>query len=144
MEKQVIDANIPESGAPYNLCVRYGNLIFISGLPPFDAQFSAQLREARNKGKPVPAFPNIPFERQVEIVMDNLKALVEAAGSNMDCLLKVTAWLKDQTTQEAFDRVYRRYFSAQSALPARTRIQAGRMPLDCGVEVEAIGYVPGG
>jgi 2-iminobutanoate/2-iminopropanoate deaminase len=71
-----------------------------------------------------------------------LKKLVEAAGSNMDCLLKVSVWLKDQRQQEEFDRVYRTYFSDLNSLPARTRLQAGRMPLDCGVEVEAIGYVP--
>ncbi len=142
MEKRVIDAGIPSSGAPYNLCVRYGNMIFISGLPPFDAEFSTRLREARARGAPAPKFPDIGFERQVEIVMDNLKALVEAAGSNLDCLLNVSVWLKDQGTQESFDRVYRRYFSGSAAWPARTRLQAGRMPMDCGVEIEAIGYVP--
>lgn len=74
--------------------------------------------------------------------MDHLKALVEAAGSNMDCLLKVIVWLKDQRQQEAFDRIYRTYFSSAEALPARTRMQAGRTPMDCALEVEAIGYVP--
>jgi 2-iminobutanoate/2-iminopropanoate deaminase len=44
---------------------------------------------------------------------------------------------------EEFDRIYRSYFSSPSDLPARTRIQAGRMPLDCDLEIEAIGYVPG-
>jgi len=74
--------------------------------------------------------------------MDNMKKLVEAAGSNMDCLLKVIVWLRDQRDAEAFDRIYRAYFAGREALPARTRIQAGRTPLDCGLEVEAIGYVP--
>jgi 2-iminobutanoate/2-iminopropanoate deaminase len=58
--------------------------------------------------------------------MDHMKALVETAGSNMDCLLKVIVWLKDQAKQEEFDRIYRTYFSSQEALPARTRMQAGR------------------
>lgn len=142
MKKEVINAGVAQSGAPFNLCVRYGDIIFISGLPPFDAGYSTRLREARAAGKPIPPFPDPPFERQVEMVMDNLKTLVEAAGSNMDCLLKVMVWLKDQGTQETFDRVYRRYFSGADAFPARTRIQAGRMPMDCGVEVEAIAYVP--
>jgi len=74
--------------------------------------------------------------------MDHLKRLVEAAGSNMDCLLKVIVWLKDQRQQEEFDRIYRSYFTGTATLPARTRMQAGRTPLDCGLEVEAIGYVP--
>ncbi len=142
MEKRNFDAGLPLTNAPFNLCVRHENLIFVSGLPPFDEDFSRQLREAREKGLPIPAFPDIPFERQVRIVMDNMKKLVEAAGSNMDCLLKVIVWLKDQRQSEEFDRIYRSYFSDRETLPARTRIQAGRTPLDCGLEVEAIGYVP--
>lgn len=142
MEKRIYDAGLPSSNAPFNLCVRHGDLIFISGLPPFDADFSRQVREAREKGLPIPPFPDPPFEQQVRLVMDNLKKLVEDAGSNMDCLLKVIVWLKDQRQAEEFDRIYRGYFSGRATLPARTRIQAGRTPMDCGLEVEAIGYVP--
>ncbi|HUZ74301.1 MAG TPA: RidA family protein [Stellaceae bacterium] len=142
MEKQIVTADVPETGGPFNMCVRYGDLIFISGLPPFEAEFCTRLREARAKGLPLPPFPDIPFERQVEIVMDHLQRLVEAAGSTMDCLLKVIVWLKDQSQQESFDRIYRRYFSSAATLPARTRMQAGRTPMDCGLEIEAIGYVP--
>ncbi|HXZ54744.1 MAG TPA: RidA family protein [Burkholderiales bacterium] len=141
-EKRVYDAGLPSTNAPFNLCVRHGDLIFISGLPPFDEAYSAALRGAREKGEPIPPFPNPPFDEQVRLVMDNLKKLVEAAGSSMDCLLKVIVWLRDQRDAEAFDRIYRGYFSSRDTLPARTRIQAGRTPLDCGLEVEAIGYVP--
>lgn len=142
MEKQVINAGVPETGGPFNLCVRHGDLFFISGLPPFEEEYAARLRAARAAGEPIPPMPDIPFERQAEIVMNHMKALVEGAGSTMDCLLKVSVWLKDQTQQETFDRIYRRYFTSPATLPARTRIQAGRMPMDCGLEVEAIGYVP--
>ncbi len=142
MDKQVIKADVPETSGPFNLCVRYGNLLFISGLPPFEESYAAQLREARANGQPIPPFPDVPFERQVRIVMDHMKRLVEAAGSNMDCLLKVIVWMKDQRQQEEFDRIYRTYFTNTEALPARTRMQAGRTPMDCGLEVEAIGYVP--
>jgi 2-iminobutanoate/2-iminopropanoate deaminase len=142
MKKQVVPISSLETGGPYNLCVRCGDLIFISGLLPYDAHFSARLREARAAGTASPPFPNLSFDRQVEIVMENLKDVVQAAGSNMDCLLKVSVWLKDQGQQNTFDRIYRRYFSAQPTLPARTRIQAGRLPMDCEVELEAIGYIP--
>jgi len=130
MHKQVIKSDVPETGGPFNLCVRHGNMIYVSGLPPFDAEFSAQLKSARANKQPIPAFPDIPFERQVRIVMDHLKKL------------KVIVWMKDQRQQEEFDRIYRSYFTSQETLPARTRMQAGRTPLDCGLEVEAIGYVP--
>jgi len=142
MEKQNYDAGLPVTNAPFNLCVRHGDLVFISGLPPFDEAFSNSVREAREKGLPIPPFPNPPFEQQVRLVMDNLKKLAEAAGSNMDCLLKVIVWLKDQRDSEQFDRIYRTYFASRETLPARTRMQAGRTPMDCGLEVEAIGYVP--
>ena len=142
MKKEVIHAAVPETGGPFNLCVKYDNLIFISGLPPFAEDYATKLRDARAKGEPIPPFPVIAFEQQVKIVMDHLKQLVEAAGSNMDCLLKVIVWLKDQRQAETFDRIYRGYFSSRETLPARTRMQAGRTPMDCGLEVEAIGYVP--
>jgi 2-iminobutanoate/2-iminopropanoate deaminase len=142
MDKEVIAADVPETGGPFNLCVKYGNLIFISGLPPFEEEYASRLRAARAKGDRIPPFPDMPFEKQARVVMDHLKALVEAAGSNMDCLLKVIVWLKDQRDQETFDRIYRTYFSNTAALPSRTRMQAGRTPMDCGLEVEAIGYVP--
>jgi 2-iminobutanoate/2-iminopropanoate deaminase len=142
VEKRNYNAGLPSTKAPFNLCVRYGNLIFISGLPPFDEEFSRSVREAREAGRPAPPFPNPPFAEQVRLVMDNLKKLAEAAGSNMDCLLKVIVWLRDQRDSGEFDRIYRTYFSSDVTLPARTRIQAGRTPMDCGLEVEAIGYVP--
>lgn len=142
MEKRVVRATVPETGGPFNLCVAYGDLLFVSGLPPFDESYAFQLRKARAEGLPLPPFPDVPFEEQVRVVMDHLKALVEAGGSNMDCLLKVIVWLKDQRDQEAFDRIYRTYFSSAEKLPARTRMQAGRTPMDCGLEVEAIAYVP--
>jgi hypothetical protein len=87
MKKQVIKVAVPETSGPFNLCVRYGDMIYISGLTPFDESDASQLREARAKGQPIPPFPDIAFERQVRIVMDHMKMLVEAAGSNMDCLL---------------------------------------------------------
>ncbi len=113
MEKRIIAGGVPETGGPFNLCVGYGNLIFVSGLPPFDEAYSTALREARATGRPIPPFPDVSFDRQVRTVMDHMKALVEAAGSNMDCLLKVIVWLKDQAKQEEFDRIYRTYFAAK-------------------------------
>lgn len=143
MEKHVVRSErVPETGGPFNLCVRYGNFVYISGLPPFEEDYCAQLREARAKKEPLPPMPDIPFERQVTIVMNHMQLLIEAAGSTMDHLLKVNVWLKDQTQMEVFDAVYRTYFADIETLPARTRIQAGRMPLDCGLEIEAVGYVP--
>ena len=84
----------------------------------------------------------MPFEEQATVVMDHLKEIVEAAGSTMDHLLKVNVWLKNQSDSPVFDRVYRTYFKSIETMPARTRLQAGGTPMDCGLEVEAIGYIP--
>jgi 2-iminobutanoate/2-iminopropanoate deaminase len=133
---------VPETGAPISLATSYGGLIYISGLLPFDEQFCAALRDARTHGKPLPKMPEISVDEQTHRVMSQLKALVEAGGSNMDCLLKVAVWLKDQDQAGNFDKIYRGYFSSAEALPARTRMQAGRTPFDCAVEIDAIAYLP--
>ena len=143
MKKEVIRTPlVPETGGPFNLAVTYGPYIYISGLPPFDETYCQQLRDARAHNQPLPPFPDMSFEQQTRLVMDHIKALMEAAGSSMDHLLKVTVWLRDQRDHATFDRIYRGYFSSAAALPARTRMQAGRTPLDCGLEVDAIGYIP--
>lgn len=142
MDKQVVNADVPDTGGPFNLCIRHGNMVYVSGLPPFDEEYCSLLRSARATGDPIPPFPVTAFDLQARCVMDHLKLLVEAAGSNMDCLLKVVVWLKDQTDQEAFDRIYRSYFGSRESLPTRTRMQAGRTPMDCALEIDAIAFVP--
>lgn len=144
MDKQVINADVPTTGGPFNLCIRHGDMVYVSGLPPFDEDYASRLRAARAAGDPIPAFPDPPFDVQARLVMDHLQSLLEAAGSNMDCLLKVVVWLRDQGDQEAFDRIYRSYFANTEALPTRTRMQAGRTPMDCALEIDAIGYVAKG
>ena len=142
-QKRVIRSPlVPETGGPFNLCVVHGGLVYVSGLPPFEEEYCAALRAARAQGLPPPPFPDLPFEQQTHIVMRHMQLLLEAAGSGMDHLLKVIVWLRDQGQQEQFDRIYRGYFTSAETLPARTRMQAGRTPMDCALEVEAIGYVP--
>lgn len=142
MDKEVIKCSVPELGVPLNMGVKFGQLLFVSGIPPFNDEFAARLRAARAAGQPLPPFPDMPFEEQATLVMDYLKDIVESAGSTMDHLLKVNVWLKNQSDQPTFDKVYRRYFNSPETMPARTRLQAGGTPMGCGLEVEAIGYVP--
>ena len=56
MKKRVVSVPALDTGAPYSLCVCYGDMIYVAGLPPFDADFSRKLREARASGSPQPAF----------------------------------------------------------------------------------------
>lgn len=142
MDKENVRTGVPDLGVPLNMAVKFDRLLFVSGIPPFDEKFAAELRGARARGEPLPKFPDMPFEDQARLVMDYLKDIVESAGSTMDHLLKVNVWLKNQSDQPAFDKVYRAYFRSPETMPARTRLQAGGTPLGCGLEVEAIGYVP--
>src|ERR1700757_5502396 len=73
MKKRVVSVPVLDTGAPYSLCDCYGDMIYVAGLPPFDADFSKKLRQARASGWLPPAFPKLSFERQVGIVMENLK-----------------------------------------------------------------------
>ena len=57
MHKQVIKADVPETGGPFNLCVRHGDMIYVSGLPPFDAEFSAQAAGSARQQAADPAVP---------------------------------------------------------------------------------------
>jgi len=145
MEKEIVRSPlVPETGGPFNLCIRHRGLVYVAGLPPFEAEFCRQLREARagGHGGPLPKYERRPIEDETHIVMRHLKLLLEAAGSSLEHLLQTTVWLRDQTEQARFDKVYLSYFSGPEALPVRTRMQAGRTPFDCGLEIDAIGYVP--
>ncbi|MEQ9123380.1 MAG: RidA family protein [Alphaproteobacteria bacterium] len=143
MKKEVIRTDkVPETGGPFNLCVRRGDMVYVSGLPPFQEDFCRQLRDARASGAPLPKYQRKSIEDETVIVMNHLKWLLEAAGSSMEHMLKTTVWLRDQKEQAAFDKIYRSYFSSDEALPSRTRMQAGATPFDCGLEIDAIAYVP--
>jgi len=109
MKKRVVNVPALEAGAPYNLCVCYGDMIYVAGLPPFDTEFSKKLREARPSGSPPPTFPELSLERQVEIVMGQSQ---DADGSRRfeHGLPSEGHGLANQGRRDEFDRIYRRYF----------------------------------
>src|SRR5579864_5002407 len=81
VEKQVIRAGVPETGGPINIAVRHGDMVYISGLPPFTPEFSEEIQAARREGRSLPPYPYIPFERQVRLVMDSMKTIMQSVGS---------------------------------------------------------------
>lgn len=76
---------------------------------------------------------------QTDRVMKNLAAILEAAGSSLDQLVKTTVFLADMDDFAAMNQVYGTFFTG--APPARATIQAGRLPRDARVEIEAVGLV---
>jgi hypothetical protein len=84
VEKQVIRSPlVPETGGPFNLAVRHGCYVYISGLPPFEEDYCRELREARAHNLPLPSFPDLPFEQQTRIgsCMANQRIIQEWANA---------------------------------------------------------------
>lgn len=128
MEKRCIFApNGPPVAAPYSHAVAAGNLLFVSG----------QVAIAPDGSGPVKG----TFEEEARQTLSNLKAVLEDAGSSLGHVVKVNVYLADIGNFGALNAIYQEYFP--SDYPARTCIQAGRLPLDMQIEVEAIALLPG-
>jgi 2-iminobutanoate/2-iminopropanoate deaminase len=84
-------------------------------------------------------FVGVDVRQQTERVFENLKVILEAAGTSFHHVVKTTVFLKDMNDFAAMNEVYARYFNA--APPARSTIQAARLPKDALVEIEVIASV---
>jgi 2-iminobutanoate/2-iminopropanoate deaminase len=80
-------------------------------------------------------------EEETRHTLDNVRILLQDAGSGLEHVVKVTAYLVDMNQFGAFNAVYKEYFPAD--YPARTTIQAARLPLDTQVEIDVIALIPG-
>lgn len=109
---------------PYNQAVVAGNLVYTSGQIPIDPA-TGQMETGDVK-------------TQTEVVLRNLKAILEAAGSGFDRVVKVTVFLQDMNDFAAMNEVYMKYFADKSIAPARSTIQVARLPKDAKVEIEAV------
>jgi 2-iminobutanoate/2-iminopropanoate deaminase len=112
----------PKAIGPYSQAIRANGLIFISGQVAFDPATS-QLVEG-------------DAARQTARVLDNLKAIIEAAGSSLDKAVKATVFLKDMNDFAAMNEVYARYFSKNP--PARSTVEVARLPRDVRVKIDLI------
>jgi 2-iminobutanoate/2-iminopropanoate deaminase len=112
----------PKAIGPYSQAIKANGLIFTAGQVAFDPA-TGQLVEG-------------DVARQTARVMENLKAIVEAAGSSLDRALKATVYLKDMNDFAAMNEVYARYFPANP--PARSTVEAARLPRDVRVEIDLI------
>ena len=112
----------PKAIGPYSQAVKANGFVFTAGQVPFDPA-SGQLIEG-------------DIARQTARVLENLKAIVEAAGSSLDRAVKATVYLKDMNDFAAMNEVYARYFPANP--PARSTVEAARLPRDVRVEIDLI------
>jgi len=118
-------APAPFQGAPYSQAIRVGELVFVSGqlaLKPGDKDLS--------RGT---------IQEQTEQVLQNLKAILEAAGSGLDKLVKTTVFLTNLGDFQGMNEVYAKHVGEQP--PARATIEVSALPSGALVEIEAVGHV---
>lgn len=108
---------------PINIVVVAGETVYVSGLPPFD----------RETGE----IKRVPFERQAEIVLDQLKVCVEAAGSSLDKIVKCNVYCTPVEGHFAtFNDIYARYFPVDA--PARIFLHVPSWPGPFDIEVDCV------
>jgi 2-iminobutanoate/2-iminopropanoate deaminase len=112
----------PKAIGPYSQAVRAGQFLFLSGQTPIDPA----------TGNLVPG----DIAAQTRRVMTNLSEVLAAAGASFDHVVKTSVFLADMNDFAAMNEIYGSYFT--SPYPARTTIQAARLPKDCRVEIDCI------
>lgn len=112
----------PSAIGPYSQAIRANGFIFISGQVAFDPA-TGQLIEG-------------DIAAQTDRVLQNLKAIVEAAGSSLDKAVRTTVFLKDMGEFAKMNEVYARFFP--STPPARSTVEVARLPRDVRVEIDLI------
>ncbi|CAG36237.1 probable translation initiation inhibitor [Desulfotalea psychrophila LSv54] len=123
IEKKIIETEAaPAAVAAYSQAVQAGNLLFTSGQLPLDP----------SSGKIVTG----DIFAQAHQAIKNLIAIVEAAGSSINDVIKVTVYLADIKDSAAVNEVYTHYFF--QPYPARSAFQVAALPLAAGLEIEAI------
>ncbi|MBN1542361.1 RidA family protein [candidate division KSB1 bacterium] len=127
MKKGIQTDAAPQAIGPYQQAVvcEGGALVFTAGQLGLDPRTGA--------------FVSNTIKGQTEQVLKNLQAVLQAAGSDLDQVVKTTVFLRDMEDFAAMNSVYAQFFSADA--PARSAVQAARLPKDALVEIEAIAQV---
>lgn len=127
MFKHIISTKrAPAAIGPYSQAVRLGNLVFTSGQIPAD----------QDSGEIVPG----GIEPQARQALKNLEEVLNAAGASLNNVLKTTLFIKNMDDFTLINEVYAKFFGAEP--PARSCVEAARLPKDVLVEIEAIAYIP--
>jgi len=113
------------TGGPYSQAVIHKGLIYVSGQIALDPQTNE------------PVFGTI--EKQASLALQNLKIILEQAGSSLDKVLRVNVYLASINDYPKFNEVYKQFFT--SDLPARTCVAVAGLPLGAKVEIDAIATV---
>jgi 2-iminobutanoate/2-iminopropanoate deaminase len=112
----------PQAIGPYSQAIKVGDLVFTSGQIPIDPQTGV--------------FVEGGIAEQTEQVLRNLAEVLRAAGTGLEAVVKTTVFLADMDDFAAMNEVYARYFPNEP--PARSTVQAARLPRDARVEIDVI------
>jgi len=121
MKEIVLTRNAPEPIGPYSQAVKVGNLVFLSGQIPLDPKTGTLV-----KG----------IAAETRQVFENIKAVLEAAGSGLDKVVKVNVYMTNLAEFAEMNRVYAGYFTGQP--PARLTVQVAALPKGVGIEIDVI------
>ena len=124
MKSVISTEKAPAAIGPYSQGIRAGNLIITSGQLPADPATGA--------------FPE-GIEAQTKQSLENCRSVLEAAGASLANVIKTTVFLSDMNNFAAMNGVYATYF--EGAFPARSAVQAARLPKDALVEIECIAVI---
>jgi 2-iminobutanoate/2-iminopropanoate deaminase len=116
----------PAAIGPYSQAIIAGGFVFASGQIAIDPRTGTTL--------------NTDIRAETRQVLDNLSAVLEAAGTSLDAVVKTTVFLKDMADFAAMNEVYGRYFPGTP--PARSTVQAAGLPRDVRVEIDAVALGP--
>lgn len=123
MKKMVISTKAaPAAIGPYSQAIKAGNLVFVSGQIPIIPETGETLQG--------------DAAVQTRQVLNNLRNILEAAGTSLDRVVKTTIFMKDLNDYAAVNDVYKEFF--QNEPPARAAVQVSRLPKDVAIEIEAI------
>ena len=122
--KTINTKNAPQAIGPYSQAKIVGNLIFTSGQIPLKTDGTIISND---------------FESECIQVLDNIKEILKASGSNMENIIKLTVYLTDLSKFDILNNVFNKYF--KDSLPARSTIEVSKLPKDSRVEIEAIGFI---
>ncbi len=125
MKETISTEKAPGAIGPYSQAVKAGNMVFCSGQIPIDPTTGE--------------FVSNNVAEQTHQVLTNLSAVLEAAGTRLNNVVKTTVFLADMDDFTAMNEIYAEFFSDNK--PARATVQAARLPRDARVEIDCIAII---
>lgn len=119
----VFSPDAPKPIGPYSQAVKVGNTVYVSGQIPVDPKSGEVVKGG--------------IKEQTRVVLENLKAVLKAAGFELSDVVMSFVYLKDMNMFSDFNSVYAEYFKEKS--PARVTVEVSRLPKDVLIEIAVIG-----